>query len=724
MEINYDKKIKKYNLKEFILLIDPNQIKFNRVYVLFLKDKKIYIYNYETNSMLNELIEYKKVINYFDFHCNNETIVYVCVEYNVFIYEITDQKINKLCVIEGHFSDVFYASFNPFKSNILLTATKNNTIKIYDITNTLPINLLTLDISINSKITFGLNKIGFLSNKNTITYFEFINFNKKNINEYKTNFIENFYFLHNDESLIIITYDSIDFVENNKIINQQQLNNKDNILSTFYLNKKEIIIIIFNSEIRGFSIKNKNTLQDLFKFQQSFNYYINNPININENLLNPNEICDIYHFNSGIIISYTIIDKSIKQNDNNIRNNYENINLKEIKKNICDIPLFISYKNNDYSYYNFPKNKNYFKIDEIQKELKIIKSRNLLERKIKVEKDINEFNKIEDIRQKYIFLLTLLVNDNTNKDLLEKYLFFLKEKNTELNDIFKKNYEIFEKELDYYSKALTIELNEKLYGKKVKSQKSEFLQLIDDILSFNLDNDIEKFENYLKTCDNYFKNEISYFNMNINFTNEQLFYYRNINIFKYHLKSLYNNLLKEKEIEKRKDLIKLELEKLQYNINLCKNDINNSKDINKINSIIILLIFNSCKEEFISGYNLLNSAKGNINNLINQNDKYIINYLQRFKHIDINLDLIKKFYKNILPSECFESIFLDLYGKDVYYPFKNKKFTEYFVENSFEVLELPLENELGLTDKFTMKTYFIPFLSIITTQCKNEEKNI
>ena len=118
MEEKYDKETKEYNLTEFILLFAPSQIKCNRKYVLFLKEKKIYIYNFETNSMLNEFIEYTKVINYFDFHCNNETIVYVCAEYNAFIYEIANQKINKLCVIEGHFSDVLYASFNPFKSNI------------------------------------------------------------------------------------------------------------------------------------------------------------------------------------------------------------------------------------------------------------------------------------------------------------------------------------------------------------------------------------------------------------------------------------------------------------------------------------------------------------------------------------------------------------------------------------------------------------------------------
>lgn len=60
---------------------------------------------------------------------------------------------------------------------------------------------------------------------------------------------------------------------------------------------------------------------------------------------------------------------------------------------------------------------------------------------------------------------------------------------------------------------------------------------------------------------------------------------------------------------------------------------------------------------------------------------------------------------------------MTLYGKDEYYPFENEEFTNYFVENTFEVLEIPLENQLDISDKFSMKTYFIPFLSVISKKC-------
>ena len=76
--------------------------------------------------------------------------------------------------------------------------------------------------------------------------------------------------------------------------------------------------------------------------------------------------------------------------------------------------------------------------------------------------------------------------------------------------------------------------------------------------------------------------------------------------------------------------------------------------------------------------------------------------------------MIKKFYKNILPLQCFKSIYLTLNGKDSYYPFEDEKFTDYFVENSLNVLNVPIVSSMGLTEKFTMKTYFIPFmLSIV-----------
>lgn len=87
--------------------------------------------------------------------------------------------------------------------------------------------------------------------------------------------------------------------------------------------------------------------------------------------------------------------------------------------------------------------------------------------------------------------------------------------------------------------------------------------------------------------------------------------------------------------------------------------------------------------------------------------------------MNIDIDIIKNFYKNILPLQCFKSIYLDIYGKDSYYPFENREFTNSFIENNFEIL--PVFNTLGLTDKFTTKTYFIPFVDKIHNDNNNFE---
>ena len=129
----------------------------------------------------------------------------------------------------------------------------------------------------------------------------------------------------------------------------------------------------------------------------------------------------------------------------------------------------------------------------------------------------------------------------------------------ELKNIFKDYYEDFQNELDYFSKAFIVEENIFNFKTKEKSQKEEFNDFMEGIskLDKDNDNDIDKFENNLIGYDTYFKN-ISYFNMPIDFSNEQLFYYRNINIIKYHLKYLYDEI---------KDDIKSKIDKIKDNDN-------------------------------------------------------------------------------------------------------------------------------------------------------------
>ena len=309
-------------------------------------------------------------------------------------------------------------------------------------------------------------------------------------------------------------------------------------------------------------------------------------------------------------------------------------------------------------------------------------------------------------------------------------------------------------------------------------------------LNSNNINDINKFENILNSCEKYFDN-ISYFNMPLDLSNEEFFYYRNINLIKYHLKNL-SIAIKNKDIEKEneeyeedeedenigenenikenignksgkeenekkenegnQERIKRQLNNYQKKLKLCINSLENLNNTEKINYLIILIIKSSSFEEFSIGYNLITSKnitdsdlndylcqintkknekeKTLIKSKINKIDKLNIQYLC-LKNIelsdeifnyeyykknypeDIDISLIKDFFKKVLPLNCFKSIYLELYGKDEYYPFQDKRFTDHFVEQNFEFLPMNIDSSLGLTDQFTLKTYYI-FLMVFS----------
>ncbi len=63
---------------------------------------EISIYDFQTMSILDQCIKYKKIIFYFDFNCNNEMILFECVEKDIITYEIDDTHKNKLSEIKGH----------------------------------------------------------------------------------------------------------------------------------------------------------------------------------------------------------------------------------------------------------------------------------------------------------------------------------------------------------------------------------------------------------------------------------------------------------------------------------------------------------------------------------------------------------------------------------------------------------------------------------------------
>ena len=724
--------------------------KINKKYIIIF-NQCIYVYDICKKSFLNKIIELK-LISFLDFHPGNDNIFFVCSDKNVILYEIQNMKINQISTIEGHFIDVFYGCFNPFEPNIFLSVSKNGFLKIYDIFNSFPKSLINLNepLKKNIEIKWGKKDIGFIKD-DYVVYFEYDNFNCQNIKKYTSrNIVCNFYFLNDsDDSLIIISDNNFEIIVKNEKISEY----KQTFNFSFYYRKSKILIIIESFKIQGLKIGEQYQITQIFNFdclRNNFSKYLF----LNENYLTENEICVLYVY----LPSFKIYSYTIMNNNNNIEqkcknNNNNKIDVQYIKKVISDIPLLISKNNNDYessnSLYN-PKNKNYFEINSVKSELIEVKKRSFLERKKKVNEYMKNYNNIKDIKEKYIFILILLINDNTNKTLLKEYLDLLKKNNEELKIIYNKYFEEYQDELNYYSIAFTFEECLSNYNLKIISQKDKFFDYLKKFknLNKNNDNDIEKYEKYLSEIDESLEN-ISYFNIPLDFSNEQLFYYRALNLIKFHLKDLYDLIksnvekyfkqIKEQESgmtgneinvrinNYKKSLLYSGLDLISYNLKLCYNALQNSNNLAFINEIIILINTSNEKENFSCCYKYLTTAKKNITILQQDKDEFISAFFNYKEKVDIKIKLIKQFYKNILPLKCFRSLYFELIGKDSCYPFDDQNFTNNFVDNNFEVLDIPIETALGITDKFSMKIYLIPFLFKINHLNKfsfENEKNI
>ena len=175
----------------------------------------------------------------------------------------------------------------------------------------------------------------------------------------------------------------------------------ETIIYSYYYSKANILILINSKNIKGIKIDDNYKINHLFNFEQNLDNYISNPIFIKENLLNKNEICEIYENPAPFtILSYSIIDKNITEQ--NIKNeNGNKIDVKKIKKMISDIPLLLSKDNNANNYLILPENpnnKNYLKIECINKELDVVKKRSFLERKNKLINVLKQYDEKKDIK--------------------------------------------------------------------------------------------------------------------------------------------------------------------------------------------------------------------------------------------------------------------------------------------------------------------------------------
>jgi len=721
-----------------------NACEYNDEYFVELTDKSIIFNIFSKNKVLKEeCVGTKRYIP----HPNSNKIFLLIINDLINIYIISDNydKIRKISSLKNYSSNITFASFNPYEENILISNSKdkdnNNILSIWDLYNGLIKQKYKLNIGDLSDIQFEKNLLLFILNQEILVY----NYNNNSIT-HKIKFedeVSSFQFINNS-NIIITTLQNIIFysLESSEIIFQEDETNS--ITSIFIHDFSLLVRFLFDSIIiyHLFEKNGKFTLNLIFTKNQSLLKYNN----INFKSFKEQKNFLVLEFIAEKLKKYYKISIEFPLSEDINKTEKTSPILGQNIKNIIDfdcLKLFQPNKNYFRNYYNIP---------EIQAELSLIKNVDLYKRKSFVEENVEKLN-INNLNEKYLQLIKLLIRDNTNGKLLKEYLLFIKENENYLKKEYNEYYEEYEKELNYYKRFFSKDKFSKYFKKNKNSEKEELLELFKHIIDLESNASIKK-ELELITDD--YKTQI-FFNQPLDTEiNDELFYFNlKLNVMYY-----FSELIKEKDeiylnqvlgnyqerfIKIRDIIIKnLNKEEIEYlifsaiftnnkknfnfcinclkceNINYLKSQANNNKDIQEV---IDEYVINNKDIKLIKEMNCI-LYKNKIyfdyqdicyNNLINYSGLYYANsqvynldYMIKNPPNNLNLEKIKKFLIKIINSNCFKSAFTILYGKEQQNIFSDEKYNTFFINKYFSFIPMNSE-DISFTNKFTMKTYLNSF---------------
>lgn len=648
------------------------------------------------------------------------------------LYEIIIENGNKLECIEkirvnGHTKNIELAEFSITDITIFATYSTDKTIKIWKkdspfcICN-IPINNPVSSIKIYNDYIFYFDEEAYIITKYCFNKFEIENEFIVNTNEF---------IILNENKIYLIYHDSISSIDNNNNISTI-LKFKEPSTSIFYDGNLDILYIFFPFTIDIYKSKNMNLIltQKIDGFKKNI-FFVNilNGIYLCANfIILLNDRIEFYNF-------YSCFDYRQKEDLKAKINYWENY-----VPNISDIEN-LEWKANCKEHTNY---KLYLNDNEIKKELELNYSKSLTDRKKEVENElkVNKIDKYEEIQ-----LIKMLIKDNTNKELVTKYLNYLKKKEKNDNKI-ENNYE---KEYEYFKIIFSRqELRARCFKIKDFSQKDVFLNLLKRI-SLLKDKDIDA----NNTVIDGFKGEVSkimesikLFNQPINLSNNELYWYRNTFVIYYALNEILKNknkikLMKKsiKEITDRnvfeedyiiqnKELLFCilmllvkppTLELLQYNLNLIqtKDPKYNYKDeLNKYNfkkypdpNIKSYVLILNNKLHILEDPNLycIKNFVLNINGKMNLEEIELKNYKSMSKSFDqiINFEKMKKFLAKIFCSKVIREAFDHLYPEHYKFPFKDEKEALNFLNEYYYFIPFKSEGAHGVTEKFFLEIYYI-----------------
>ena len=688
---------------------------------IFNIDENKYIYN-QNKKYKNIKIELSPF--YYD--------IFLTVEIKeIKIWKIFENEIqiqSTICLIDK-VENFTFAKFSPLNEKVIITVCDDCSIKIWNLEKIFYIHEIKCINYAMEKIIFPPNNESIIGFSNNTKIFIYDIISQKIIYNIKKDIILYFNFI-DSENVIIIDKKNIEIYNYKTKLLLKTITNNYRYNDIYY--QKDGLLYILNEHLSIINLYNNNSM----KKYENINNNVDDIIFI-ENKYMIEKYCLlnflVYNKNKALLFSLNKNNSQIEGTKNELKMN-SNYFLKKNKRTLypeseLSFNKIINEKNEIYL-------KKYFENEKIKDNLMNNFNIDLKQKKINVEKSIKDYKPKETIEEEYTQLLSLLIQDNTNKILIKKYLLFLQKNEYKLKNLLK--IEAYEDEYNYYSVIFTCDEIKNNFNKiKFLSEKEKFINLLKEIKDLSEIN----YNNYKNTID---KSKLGRFNQKINFyQNNELYWYRNTNLVLYSLTKLsfqkFNKiqyciqqvlnreLLNEKIIIENKDRLSILIINLimpqsknayDYNLNLIssfrmnseqefeelllkKGFINNNGKFFLSNEKNIELDPKKDKDICIDNY-ILNKRK-NLNLLNYQ----LLNYDKIYDNFYLKIDIskVKSFLSKFLVSNLFKEIYYYLYPDNIIFPFKDLKSAEEFMNENLNFLHMINEEAHGATDKFTLEIY-------------------
>ena len=662
------------------------------------------------------------------------------------------------------------AIFNPSKSHMIACSFCDFSIQIWSIRKSSIQKIVCSDIPIQMKWNENGYLLGYIDEINIIKIYNI--YIKKEI--FKLNLeeesISNFEFFGND-NLLVCNQSKDQIVQYKFEVNPKEgLKILDNKQYSFIYKKKYKFFFVYNDYLLIYSNNKRIKLFDDFN-NNDILYEVDCPLNSPQIIRSSNKsiLFKILDINNDNIVKLIILkdlknenakiaskkeedgkEKSFKSDYDSVDNSFEDINqdyFSDCPNEFIDIKECFNFRYNNYDK-EYQKEKKYLEIDEIKSNLENIKNENLIQRRKYVKEELQKNIKFKSIKEEYMFYINLLIKDETNIDLLLKYLTFLQKNKKELE---KENllHEKFYDELNYYSVFFEkTELKEK-FNYDFESEKTKLINLLKFYSNSLKTKALEELKNKIEK--DYINRS---FNQPIVYEIKELIYY---NCYK----EIYDDICIKKRISEEnlskkiyaidKILKKKIIENIESadiliplisficnsekeeNINFFLNMVNSKTLTNKElqqrkESLKCVLINNKEENGIVINHEYYEQSKElcfeNLNNKNYQKcEKYNFKYLTDNPPLKLNINKIKNHLLFVLKSNVFKEVYKLLIGNDNYENIFNNEMISELISN-IKFLPINFDTEFGILDCTSLVLYVSTMKKEIYSNYLRYDENI